>query len=128
MMMLNRRLFTRLSLLAALAVAPLLAQERPTITFENRSGDDALVRFVGPTAGTVAVADSSSRTVEVRGGTYRIYVRYGQPGKYRHTKGDSFTVYEGSDGVDPISITLHRVIGGNYGTAPSSEAEFNRGT
>lgn len=126
-MMIDRRLFTRLSLVAVLAAVPLLAQERPTITFENRSGDDALVRLVGPSSVTVSVADSSSRTVEAHGGAYRIYVRYGQPGKYRYTKGDSFTVYEGADGVDQISITLHKVVGGNYGTAPSNETEFDRG-
>jgi len=124
-MMINRRLFTRLSLIAVLAAVPLLAQERPTITFDNRSGEDALVRLVGPSSGTVSVADSSSRTVEARGGTYRIFVRYGQPGKYRYTKGNSFTVYQGADGVDQISITLHKVVGGNYGTAPSNEAEFD---
>ena len=126
-MIIDRRLFTRLSLLAVLATVPSLAQDRPTITFENRSGDDALVRLVGPSSVTVSVADSSSRTVEARGGTYRMYVRYGQPGKYRYTKGDSFSVYEGADGVDQISITLHKVVGGNYGTAPSNEAEFDGG-
>jgi hypothetical protein len=56
-----------------------------------------------------------------------MYVRYGVAGQYRYTKGDSFVIYEGPDGVDQISITLHKVAGGNYGSAPSSEAEFNGG-
>src|ERR1700722_10254677 len=126
-MTINRRVFTLLALYALAAVVPLVAQDRPTITLDNRSGEDALVRLVGPSSGTVSVADSTSRTVEARGGAYRMYVRYGQPGKYRYTKGDSFVVYEGADGVDQISITLHKVVGGNYGTAPSNEAEFNGG-
>ena len=125
--MINQQVFIRLALCFLVAMASLAARDRPTITFDNRSGDDALVRLVGPTSGTVSVADATSRTVEARGGTYRMYVRYGQPGKYRYTKGDSFVVYEGADGVDQISITLHKVIGGNYGTAPSNEAEFNGG-
>jgi len=125
--MFQRRLLIRFALLAVSVAIPVLAQESPTITFENRSGEDALVRLVGPTSEMVPVADSASRTVAARGGTYRMYVRYGQPGHYRYTKGDSFSVYEGADGVDQISITLHKVVGGNYGTAPSSEAEFNGG-
>lgn len=126
-MTINRRSFTRFALCALGAVMPLVAQNRPTIALDNRSGKDALVRLVGPSSGAVSVADSTSRTVEVRGGTYRMYVRYGQTGKYRYTKGDSFVVYDGADGVDQISITLHKVVGGNYGTAPSNEAEFNGG-
>jgi hypothetical protein len=124
-MSINRRVLIRFALYALVAVMPLIAQDRPTVTLENRSGDDALVRLVGPSSGTVSVADSATRTVEVHGGTYRMYVRYGLAGKYRYTKGDSFVVYEGPDAVDQISITLHKVVGGNYGTAPSNEAEFN---
>ena len=123
----NRSVFARIALYVLVAGMPLLAQDRPTITLDNRSGEDALVKLVGPTSGTVSVADSTSRTVEARGGTYRMYVRYGLPGKYRYTKGNSFVVYEGADGVDRISITLHKVVGGNYGTASSNETEFNGG-
>ena len=115
-------------LLAAFAVAaPLGGQDRPTITFVNRSGDDALVRVVGPVSETVPVADSTQRTITAGGGSYRIFVRYGRPGSYRYTKGQTFSVYEGPDGVDQISITLHTVVGGNYGSSPSSGAEFNGG-
>ena len=109
------------------SAAQLLASQRPSITFDNKSGDDAAVRLAGPTPGLIAVPNSTSRTVEVAGGTYRMYVRYGTAGKYHYTRGDSFTVYEGPDGVDQISITLHKVVGGNYGTGPSSDAEFNGG-
>jgi hypothetical protein len=112
---------------ALLGVMPLFAAERPSITFENKSGDDASVRLDGPTSGRFQVSNSTSKTVEVAGGVYRMYVRYGGAGNYRYTRGDSFTVYEGPDGVDQITITLHKVVGGNYGTSPSSETEFNGG-
>ena len=115
---------TVLAAFAVAALAPLLAGERPSITFQNRSGDDAVVRLAGPTSTLVTVVDSTSRTVDLAGGTYRMFVRYGSAGKYRYTKGKSFTVYEGSDGVDRITITLHKVVGGNYSTSPSSAAEF----
>ena len=82
-MTINRSVFTRLALFVLAAIVPLLARDRPTITLDNRSGEDALVRLVGPTSGTVSVADSTRRAVEARGGTYRMYVRYGLPGKYR---------------------------------------------
>ena len=120
----RRSMLTVLAALAAATLAPLLASERPSITFQNRSGDDAVVRLAGPTSALVTVVDSTSRTVDIAGGTYRMYVRYGSPGKYRYTKGKSFTVYEGSEGVDRITITLHKVVGGNYSTSPSSAAEF----
>lgn len=127
MVLRHRELFGRLAMVMALAAGALLASDRPSITFENKSGDDAVVRLAGPTSGLTTVPNSSSRTVEVAGGTYRMYVRYGTAGKYHYTRGDAFTVYEGPDGVDQISITLHKVVGGNYGTSPSSEAEFNGG-
>ena len=103
------------------------AQARPTITFDNRSGADAVVRLAGPTAGMVEVPDAGTRTVTVRGGTYQIFVRYGQPGKYRYTRGAPFTVAESANGVEEVTITLHTVVNGNYGSSPSNEAEFSGG-
>lgn len=105
----------------------LAAQERPTITFQNQSGDDALVRLEGPTAQLVPVSDSGARKVEVSGGTYRIFVRYGRLGKYRYTKGRSFSVTETAYQVSDIYITLHTVPGGNYESGSSSETEFRGG-
>ena len=123
----QRALAKYLTVVLVFAAAQLLASQRPSITFDNQSGNDAAVRLAGPTSGLIIVPNSTSRTVEVAGGPYRMYVRYGTPGKYHYTRGDSFTVYEGPDGADQISITLHKVVGGNYGTGPSSEAEFNGG-
>jgi hypothetical protein len=46
-MSINRRVLIRFAQYALVAVMPLMAQDRPTVTLENRSGDDALVRVVG---------------------------------------------------------------------------------
>ena len=108
-------------------VAAVLGQARPTITFQNRAGEDALVRLAGPTALLQEVPNGTARTVAVRGGRYQIFVRYGRPGKYRYTRGAPFDVQESTDAVEQVTITLHVVVNGNYGTSPSSEAEFNRG-
>jgi hypothetical protein len=101
------------------------AQRRPTITLDNQSGADALVRLAGPTSGMVDVPDRSRETVQVRGGTYQLFVRYGRDGRYRYTRGEAFTVEESARSVDHITITLHLVEDGNYETDPSDEAEFN---
>ena len=122
----SRRLVLVIGLAVLTSGVTSFARTRPTITFDNRSGENALVRLAGSTSGLVEVPDSSARTVEVSGGQYQIYVRYGQPGKYHYTKGDPFSVYEGRDGVDVITITLHKVTNGNYGTQPSDAAEFGR--
>jgi hypothetical protein len=126
MSQISRRLVLAVGLAVLACGVTAFARTRPTITFENRSGEQALVRLAGSTSGFVDVADASARTVEVSGGQYRIYVRYGEPGRYHYTKGDPFTVYEGRDGVDVITITLHKVANGNYGTQPSDAAEFGR--
>jgi hypothetical protein len=36
-------------------------------------------------------------------------------------------VDESADGVEEVTITLHTVAGGNYGSGPSNDAEFNGG-
>src|SRR4051812_21785494 len=93
------RMFTRTKL-AVLALAMSLlsisagAAGRATLTLENASGDDALVRVSGPTTGYVEVPNSSSRTINVTGGTYRLFVRYGQPGKFSYTRGEPFTIVD----------------------------------
>jgi hypothetical protein len=121
------RALTFLIVWGALANGTLSAQDRPTITFSNQSGDSALVRLEGPSARIVPVPDGASRTVEVSGGVYRIFVRYGDVGKYRYTKGRPFSVTETAFQVSEIFITLHRVVGGNYESDPSNETEFRGG-
>ncbi len=102
------------------------SSDKSTITFINKSGVPALVKLVGPTRNAVDIANGTSRTVNVSGGSYQLLVRYGTPGKYRYSKGDPFTVRETANEYEEISITLHTVAGGNYDSRPSSPDEFNK--
>jgi hypothetical protein len=101
---------------------------RATITFENGSGLDALVKVIGPTDRTVAVPDGEDRTVTVLGGEYYILTRYGpdSEGRYTYSKGDSFDVTQTSAEYSEITITLQKVENGNYDSEPVSADEFER--
>jgi hypothetical protein len=109
-------------LLAMLSV--LNAGAANTITFDNQSGKPALVKLVGPTAATVAVANGAKQTTNAAAGHYTIKVRYGTPGAYAYSKGDEFDVKQMANSESAITITLHAVVNGNYGTRPISEKEF----
>lgn len=101
---------------------------RATITFDNKSGELALVKVIGPTGRRTEVPDRQKRTVKVVGGQYYLLVRYGaKPGSYHYTKGDRFKVTQTATRYSIITITLHKVVGGNYGSEPSSPEEFERG-
>jgi hypothetical protein len=95
-----------------------------TITFDNQSGKDALVKLVGPTRKSVTVENGRKETVEAAAGRYLIKARYGEPGRFTYSKGDEFDVTETSTSFSQITITLHKVIGGNYGTREITEKEF----
>lgn len=102
-----------------------------TVTFDNKSGETALVKLVGPTAQAVEVPNGQSSTLEAAAGRYYILVRYGSdPNKYRYTKGEPFEVEEKETATareySKITITLHPVVGGNYSTGPSSKEEFEK--
>ena len=121
--------FSRLMLVLAsvlfLGLTPASAQGRATITFDNKSGEPALVKVVGPTRHRVQVPNRATRTVRVTGGSYHILVRYGsKPENYRYTRGDRFNVTQTSRRYSVIRITLHKVAGGNYGSRSSSAGEF----
>jgi hypothetical protein len=102
------------------------AEGKSSLTLINQSGDNALVKLTGPSRKTVEISNGSSRTVNIAGGQYTIYVRYGTPGRYRYTKGESFQIDETSITYTRASLTLHGVANGNYRTEGSSESEFNR--
>jgi hypothetical protein len=85
------------ALLGVLCALPLLARAEllSSVTFDNKSGEAALVKLVGPTAEAVKVPDKQTATVKVAAGRYHILVRYGsEPDKYRYTKGEPFEVEE----------------------------------
>jgi hypothetical protein len=96
------------------------------ITFDNRSGNLATVKLVGPSNQTIEVPSNGVRTINVPAGEYHILVRYGiSPGPFSYTRGDTFVVRETAATVSVTTITLHQVIGGNYGTRRTSPDEFD---
>lgn len=103
-----------------------VALNRSTITFENRSGEAAVVKLVGASTRMVSVSNGRSATVNASAGRYQIFVRYGTGPNYSYSKGESFTVEEDASGYSEITITLHTVAGGNYDSRPSNKEEFDR--
>jgi hypothetical protein len=100
---------------------------RNTITFYNQSGDPALVKLIGPTRLQVKVPNGQSRMVNVTAGEYYILARYGnKPEAYRYAKGDPFSVTQTKTRYSAITVTLHKVVGGNYPTHPISAEEFDK--
>jgi hypothetical protein len=120
-------LFALVGVLLLTATLSYGARPRAEITFDNQSGDAALVKLVGPTPRTVPVPNQQKRTVTVTGGSYYILVRYGpdREGNYRYTKGDPFNVTQTRRHYSVISITLHTVVNGNYHAGPSDQKEFD---
>jgi len=100
--------------------------KRNNLTFINHSGDNALVKLTGPSREIVEIPNGISKTVNIGGGQYKIYVRYGTPGRFRYTKGESFQIAETSFSYTQATLTLHGVVNGNYHTEGSSEYEFSR--
>jgi hypothetical protein len=95
------------------------------ITFINGTGEEALVKLVGPLNFKVPVPDNRSATVNVAPGSYYILVRYGSSGHYSYSKGDPFNVEQIGNRYSVIHITLHKVLNGNYHSRDSSQNEFN---
>lgn len=109
---------------ASLAVAGM--QAASTVRFDNQSGKPALVKLVGPTTSSVSVDNGKKESVSVTPGHYFIKVRYGTPGDSSYSKGDEFDATETTTTTSDITITLHKVVAGNYGSKSISEAEFGR--
>jgi hypothetical protein len=113
-----------------LLVAGILgAQAQPphsTVTLDNQSGEPVLVKLVGPTAQVVEVPNAETKTLTVASGEYYPLARYGtDPGRYTYSRGDPFKVHETTTERSAITITLHKVVGGNYPSRKSSAAEFD---
>lgn len=104
------------------------AQNTPnTITFDNQSGEFAIVKLIGPTKTAVEVLSGQKRTVNVEAGDYYLLGRYGtQPERYKYTRGDPFNVSQPSGKYSAISITLHKVVDGNYNVRNVSKDEFEK--
>ena len=119
-----RQISLAITVLSFVLCASGQGSESPTITFINQSGENCLVKLVGPTAAFVNVPTGTQRSIAVRGGNYDILTRYGEAGHFRYTRGDPFDVTETAYSVSDISITLHKVVGGNYATHPDPGSDF----
>jgi ABC-type Fe3+-hydroxamate transport system substrate-binding protein len=98
-----------------------------TVTFDNKSGQPALVKLVGPTGRVVQVPNGQKRTVTAVGGQYHIVTRYGANSDgYTYSKGDHFKVTQTAKQHSIITITLHKVVDGNYPSTPIDAAEFDK--
>ena len=99
-----------------------------SITFDNQSGEPALVKLLGPATRVTDVPNGQRRTVYVApGGQYFIKTRYGADSEhYRYVRGDPFEVTATAKQYSVISITLHSVVNGNYPTHPDSAEDFDQ--
>jgi len=94
------------------------------VEFDNQSGQLALVKLIGPSMREVNVPINSKLSVTALPGKYHIMVRYGTSENYQYTKGEKFEVKETATQKSITTITLHKVVGGNYDAKPISEDEF----
>jgi hypothetical protein len=115
------KIILSLSILLAWIIS---ARAQNTVSFDNQSGEPALVKLIGPTSSEIEVPNGTKAVVQVLAGKYFIKIRYGVEGKYHYTKGQVFTVHETATTTSGITITLHKVVKGNYGWSPITEREF----
>lgn len=117
-----------ISLFWCVSLSPAIAETSPnTITFDNQSGEFAIVKLVGPTKVEIEVPNGQDRTVNVEAGDYYLLGRYGiVPEKYKYTKGDPFEVAQSGRRYSVITITLHKVVDGNYDARPVSGKEYEK--
>jgi hypothetical protein len=98
-----------------------------TITFDNQSGENALIRLIGPTRNTFMVSDGTSETLHASPGRYDVKLRYGDdPQQYAYFRGEPFDVKQESSSYSKTTITLHKVPGGKYRTMPIQSDEFEK--
>ena len=98
---------------------------RNTITFDNQSGRNAVVRVMGPTQAIAKMQRDETRVVHVTAGEYYILVRYGDsPKEYAYTRSDPFLVTQTEEKYSIITFILHRRSGGTFNSQPVSGHEF----
>ena len=105
---------------------PKAAQPEPhKIIFDNQSGQNAVVRVIGPTKLVARVPKQRKKTVHVAAGDYYILVRYGDSEKdFTYTKSDPFAVTQPEGRYSIITFTLYRTKGGDFNVLPISPEEF----
>jgi hypothetical protein len=110
------------------ASLPCEAQPAPNkIIFDNQSGQNAVVKVIGPTKLVVKVPKQRKKTVHVADGDYHILVRYGDSAKdYTYTKSDPFAVTPLGDQYSIITFTLYRTKGGDFNATSVPQEEFEK--
>ena len=99
---------------------------RSSITFDNQSGESALVRLVGPTRSEIVVSNGQKRSVRnVAAGHYQMLVRYTSADGYRYVEGEHFDIEASATTYSRATITLHPVVHGTYDTWPTSAEQFD---
>lgn len=97
------------------------------IIFDNQAGQNAVAKLVGPTTLVAKLRNGQKRSVYVAKGEYYLLVRYGNSLKeFTYTKSDPFVVTEPENQHSILTITLHRVVPGNFHAHPVSGEEFDK--
>lgn len=93
-----------------------------TLILDNQTGMDVLVKIVGEGGRSYAVNVPSQTKAEkhCREGRFFLKMRYKTATGYNFQKGDEFTL--SSEGT--TTITLHKVVAGNYGSTALNPKEF----
>ena len=108
--------------------APIQPEQAPnTITFDNTSGKDAVVKLVGPSQQTVQVPNGELRLVHVAAGEYYFLVRYGvKANEYTYQKSPPFNITQTETQHSAAKIRLEKGTSGNLGSSSATREEFER--
>ncbi len=97
--------------------------ESSELTLDNQTDMDVLVKVVGDAnyTRTANVRAHASSTITCRTGSFYLKMRYREKnGNLIYQKGDNFSL----DSFSKTTITLHKVVGGNYGSSSMRASDF----
>jgi hypothetical protein len=90
-----------------------------SISFQNQSGTDAVIRLLGPSVQKLILLDGQSVDAHVDPGAYDVLVRYGRaPSEYLYSKAGPISVTKHSN----FHIALHKLSVNN----PNAQKEFDK--
>jgi ankyrin repeat protein len=116
-----------LSILSVIWASLAFSEPLNIVSFDNKSGEFALVKLMGPSATTIEVPRGETGKVNAAAGDYYLLIRFGEvPESYRYARGDDFKVTETASQYSITTITLFPVVNGNYDTHPISRKLFDQ--